>query len=87
MQRRKFLTVSMSALAAPALVRAEAARVLRFIPQTDANLTDADLTGAIWNGVDLSGACLTGAALSGAHQLTQTQLDQAYGKPATCRRA
>ena len=60
---------------------------LQFIPQTDANLTDADLTGAIWNGVDLSGACLTGAALSGAHQLTQTQLDQAYGKPATCRRA
>jgi len=31
MKRRKFLTASMTALASPALVRAEAVRVLRFI--------------------------------------------------------
>ncbi|MBV8188560.1 MAG: hypothetical protein JO339_15070, partial [Alphaproteobacteria bacterium] len=44
--RRSFLAASAASLAAPAVVRAEAARVLKFIPQADLAIVDPIWTTA-----------------------------------------
>lgn len=46
MQRRHFLKAALGAIAAPSLVRAENARVLRFIPQSDVTVLDP-----VWSSV------------------------------------
>ena len=50
---------------------------------TDANLRGTDLTGANLNGADLRGAYLYGAVLWNVENLTQQQIDAAFGDKET----